>query len=264
MNFKGSPFYAAVDRALKHRGLKVENICRDDAVSRRLLEEYGAIFVAAESVCVPPVCEFAGTEEVLSFQNEAGIQAAIIGSVPVELQPAALAALLSARAEARTFNLEISPRGGSEAARRSFADTLRLWQTRFLPALDYWTAQNRLTPSEAERLRSLAPRAQVEAALELEREGIFFSRDFSKSVLYSVAPPGASQHLSMLAFDVAEFREEAVRRILARYGWFQTVRSDLPHFTFLGLMEEELPGHGLRRIETGGQVFWITDVESNS
>ena len=107
MNFKGSPFYAALDRALKHRGLKAEKICRDDAVSRRLLEEYGAIFVAADSVRVPPVCEFAGTEEVVSFQNTAGIHAATIGSVNIELQPAALATLLSARAEARAFNLVV-------------------------------------------------------------------------------------------------------------------------------------------------------------
>ena len=64
----------------------------------------------------------------------------------------------------------------------------------------------------------------------------------------------------MLAFDANEFLDQRVREILAAHGWFQTVLSDLPHFTFLGLNEDELPGRGLKRIEVHTQVFWIPDV----
>ena len=64
----------------------------------------------------------------------------------------------------------------------------------------------------------------------------------------------------MLAFDANEFQDERVRRILASHGWFQTVLSDLPHFTFLGLAEDELPARGLKRLEVDGQAFWIPDV----
>jgi len=47
---------------------------------------------------------------------------------------------------------------------------------------------------------------------------------------------------------------------MAAAGWFQTVLSDLPHFTFLGLEEAELPSRGLKPVEVNGQTFWIPDV----
>jgi hypothetical protein len=64
----------------------------------------------------------------------------------------------------------------------------------------------------------------------------------------------------MLAFDANEFLDARVREILAAHGWFQTVLSDLPHFTFLGLKEDELPSRGLKCVEAVGQRFWIPDV----
>ncbi|MBA3440095.1 MAG: hypothetical protein H0T92_09540 [Pyrinomonadaceae bacterium] len=256
-----APFYAALREALERRKLKLENVCPpSDRVARRVLEEYGAIFIATEKVLVPPVCIFTSEEDVLRFQNRAGVCTEVIGEVSIELQPAAMEALLAARLEVHEHDLDITPRGGAEAARRSYTDTLRLWDSRILPALDYWTECNRLSDDRTATLRCLEPHKQVAHVLELEEAGIFFSKDFSKSVLYSVAAPGASQHLSMLAFDAAEFRDAHVRQILARHGWFQTVRSDLPHFTFLGAREEDLPGRGLRRIEQDAQVFWVPNL----
>jgi hypothetical protein len=107
-----------------------------------------------------------------------------------------------------------------------------------------------LTAEQVERLRSLPLSQQIAEVLELEKTGIYFSKDLSKSILYSIAAPGASQHIAMLAFDVNEFENPRVREILAKHGWFQTVLSDLPHFTFLGL----------RSLEINGQVFWIPNV----
>ena len=109
-------------------------------------------------------------------------------------------------------------------------------------------------------MRWLSLREQVAAVLELEGRGLFFSKDFLKSVLRSVAAPGASQHLAMLAFDASEFSDARVRAALAHHGWFQTVLSDLPHFTYLGLDERHLPARGLRRVEAGGQSFWIPNI----
>jgi hypothetical protein len=96
--------------------------------------------------------------------------------------------------------------------------------------------------------------------LELEKSGVYFSKDLSKSILYSIAAPGTSQHIAMLAFDVIEFDNPRVREILAKHGWFQTVLSDLPHFTFLGLKEKDLPKNGLKNVEVDGQTFWIPNV----
>jgi hypothetical protein len=204
---------------------------------------------------------FTSEDQVAQFQKAAGHAAAIINDAVIELQPVALAALLKARVAARAEGLDISPRDGAEAARRSFADTVRLWNSRFLPALEHWTAAGRITSAAADRLRGLPINQQVPEVLELERDGIFFSKDLSKSVLYSIAAPGTSQHIAMLAFDANEFLEARVREILAAHGWFQTVLSDLPHFTFLGLPEEDLPARGLKAVEVNQQKFWIPDVD---
>jgi hypothetical protein len=256
-----SLFYRTLERALRLRGASVEDICpSDDPVARRVLHDYGAMFVGSDSVLPPPLCVFTDEEQVTRFQEEAGIQPASFGDAAIELQPAAMSALLAARASAQAEGLEISPRDGAEAARRSYADTVRLWNSRFLPALDHWSRVERLSEEQCASLRSLAIHEQVPEVLELEREGIFFSKDLSKSVLYSIAAPGTSQHIAMLAFDCNEFQDQRVREILAQHGWFQTVKSDLPHFTFLGLTEEELPGRGLKRLEVDGQTFWIPDV----
>jgi hypothetical protein len=257
-----SPFDAALAATLKLRGLRADELCRaDNVIARRVFEEYGAMFVAASSVLVPPTCVFRDEAEVQAFQTEAGIGAADFDGHRIELQPAALEALLEARGEVERAGFSITPRDGAEGARRGYVDTLRLWDSRFLPALRYWAEQGRLTADDMAGLRALSPSEQVAAVLELEREGIFFSKDFSKTILQSVAAPGTSPHLSMYAFDATEFKEPTVRRILARHGWFQTIESDLPHFTYLGYDEAELPAHGLRRVETHGQIFWIPNLE---
>jgi hypothetical protein len=255
------PFYDALAEALERRGMRLETTCaKADAVERRVLEDYGAMFVAGDAVVPPPVCMFTSEADVLKFQNQAKFKAAVVGGAPIELQPAAMDALLAAREEARRQGLDITPRGGTEAARRSYQDTLRLWDTRFLPALSHWRGRGRLSREQVTRLRQLPLREQVREVLELEKSGIYFSKDFSKSILYSIAAPGTSQHISMLALDVSQFSDARVRRILAGHGWFQTVKSDLPHFTYLGLEENELPSRGLRQVKSGAQLFWIPNV----
>jgi hypothetical protein len=256
-----APFYEALRKALKKRKTRIENICPiADSVSRRILEEYGAMFLAVKKVTPPPICVFTNEDQVTTFQEQAGSAMETIADAEIELQPEAMKALMKARKEAQKEDLDITPRGGAEAARRNYADSLRLWDTRFLPALDYWLGQGRLTSEQVTRLRSLPLHAQVAEVLELEKNGIFFSKDVSKSILYSIAAPGTSQHIAMLALDVTEFDNPRVREILAKHGWFQTVLSDLPHFTFLGLKEKDLPKHGLKSVEADGQTFWIPNV----
>ena len=257
-------FYAVLRKALKKRKTTLESICPpSDSVARRVLEDYGAIFVANKKVTPPPVCVFTSDEQVSEFQERAGYSSEMIGFDQVELQPEAMKELLKAREEAQKENLDITPRDGAEAARRSYEDSLHLWQTRFLPALDYWLAQGRLTDGDVTRLRGLPLRNQIAEVLELEKGGIYFSKDLSKSILYSIAAPGTSQHIAMLAFDVNEFDNPRVREILGKHGWFQTVLSDLPHFTFLGLKEKDLPKHGLKRTDVDGQTFWIPNIVPN-
>ncbi len=254
-------FYEVLNKALKKRKTNLGSICPPtDSVARRVLEEYGAIFVADKHVKTPPVCIFTSEEQVERFHDAIDYVTETIAGADVELQKPAMKALLKAREEALEEGLDITPRDGAEAARRGFADSLMLWNTRFLPALDYWLSQGRLTEDDVTRLKGLPLHDQIAAVLELEKNGIYFSKDLSKSILYSIAAPGTSQHIAMLAFDVAEFDDPRVREILARHGWFQTVLSDLPHFTYLGLKEKDLPKHGLKSVEVDGQLFWIPNV----
>ncbi|MDQ3712582.1 MAG: hypothetical protein M3388_10240 [Acidobacteriota bacterium] len=136
---------------------------------------------------------------------------------------------------------------------------MEIWRTRVVPALDYWTRRGRLSRVDAARIRSLPPPQQFVEILRLEERGMFFSKSFSKSILYSATAPGASQHLSLLAFDANEHGNPAVRSILAKHGWFQTIVSDALHFTFLGAAEEELPALGLKRAVQDNRIFWIPD-----
>lgn len=230
----------------------------DEPVGRRLLKEYGAVFVA-RGVAVPPTVIFENEREVSKFQASAGQSREIVGGFRIELQAAAMHTLKKAVAEAVEKNLSLTPRG-ADAARRSYSDTVKLWASRVNPALAHWLEKGRLTLAEVRRLESLSPVAQISEVLRLEESGIFFSKDFSKTILYSVAAPGASQHLSMLALDIAEHENAAARALLANHGWHQTVVSDLPHFTYLGAAENELPSLGLKKVSSGDRDFWIPSL----
>lgn len=232
-----------------------------DAFGWRILADYGAVFVTTATP--PPRPVFASPGEVDEFQRRADRAETEIAGTRVALQRPALAALLEAVHEAEASGLSLTPRG-EDASARSWGDSEALWCGRVERACDYWLARGRLAAVDAACLRELDHRAQAARVLELEREGIYFSTFFDKSILYSVAAPGTSQHLSMLAFDVAEFADPAIRELLPRHGWHQTVVSDLPHFTFLGMREAELPELGLRRetltIDDQVYAFWVPDL----
>jgi hypothetical protein len=217
----------------------------------RLMSEYGAVQMARSGVVLPPGAMFESEADVADWQSSVPVSRGIL-----TLQTAAAEALSAAQAEAVRHGLKISPRAADSAA-RSYKDTLDLWRSRIEPGLDHWVSLGRLNKEEAERVRSLPVRRQVVAILELESEGMYFSRDFSKSILSSVAPPGASQHLALLAFDVKEHADARIRAILERHGWFQTVAYDCPHFTYLGVEKSQLPLLGLMKVVEGDRQYWV-------
>ncbi|MGC2237644.1 MAG: hypothetical protein WA584_15890 [Pyrinomonadaceae bacterium] len=228
-------------------------------VGKKLLKEYGSVFVARGGASAPKTVIFKDEAEVSGFQSSVSKSNGKIGSYNVELQSAALNALKEAVSEATQNNLSITPRG-ADSAKRSYTETVSLWASRVAPGLEHWVSKGKLQKSEAERIKNLSPFEQVPEILKLESQGMFFSKDLSKSIIYSVAPPGTSQHLSMLALDVSEFENARVRDILARHGWYQTVQSDLPHFTFLGARESELENLGLKKVTDGGRTFWLPNI----
>lgn len=231
----------------------------ENPVELLLLREYGSVFIAKGGVTTPKTVVFSDEAEVSAFQSVLRIMIARIGLFDLELQAPAMDALLKCIDNAKSRNLSIMPRD-SDSARRSYGETVDLWKSRVDPALIHWTGEGKIQKNDAERIRGLSPYEQVPEIFKLEAEGIFFAKDLSKSIIYSVAPPGTSQHLSMLAFDVKEHENAKVREVLAKHGWYQTVTSDLPHFTYLGVPESELPDLGLRRVTDNGRSFWIPAI----
>ncbi|HQU86467.1 MAG TPA: hypothetical protein PKY59_25275 [Pyrinomonadaceae bacterium] len=254
-------FYSVLEQTLVKRGKKREDICDEkDMVASRILREYGSVFLVIDTALPPPVCVFSSSEDVENFQKQLGIATQIIEGTTIELQPVAMEALIKARSEALFKGLDITPRDGSIAGRRGFSETARLWNSRFEPACAYWLKKGRLTQEQVDKLKALPMKEQVKEVLQLEKMGIYFNSAFNNSILYSVAAPGTSQHLALLAFDVVEFENEQVREILAKYGWYRTVQNDRPHFTFLGHKEEDLPKFGLKKVVNFNGKFWIPNT----
>lgn len=256
-------FKIVVENKLKgFRDVTLDKICPIDteATARRIFSEYGAVFISS-GTSLPGKCIFATEDEVQSFQTKIATETQFIGGTQITLQKAAMNALMKAQKDAAKINLRITPRGGSLAAGRSFRETVRLWNSRFLPGLNYWVKQRKITAVDADNVRRMTIPEQVAQVLEWEKKGFYFSKDLSKSILFSVAAPGASQHNFLLALDVEQFANKEIRKILAQNGWFQTVKSDAPHFTYLGVAESELPGLGLKSVPVGNQIFWIPNLE---
>ncbi len=223
---------------------------REDELGIRLLSEYGAALVAGDGITTAPRIMFADKEEVARFQGMLNISHG-----EYRLQSAAARALAAAQEQAHSEGLSIS-RSDVDATTRDFQHTMELWRSRVEPALKYWVGKGRISAETAARLRSLRPREQTVEILRLERDGVFFSPGFAKSILSSVAPPGASQHLALLAFDVKEHRHARVREILEEHGWYQTVLRDAPHFTYLGSPKSRLESRGLMMTKDGKREYW--------
>ena len=233
-------------------------VTKDD-VGRLILREYGSLFVARGGVTVPDKAVFRDEEDVAAFQRSVEISSHNFHGTTIELQSAAMTAL---RMPPLTPNagLTMSPRG-TRAGRRHYALTAELWtEPRDSRDEALGSSAGKVSSAEAKRIESLPAFDQVPEILGLEEKKIFFAKDLSKSILFSAAPPGASQHLSMLAVDIVQNADPRVRSILAKHGWFQTVTSDLPHFTYLGAKEDELPGLGLKSVRTSNRTFWVPDL----
>ena len=267
---QSSPFLDFIKQRIlrepKPRGAQrasFDSVCsiERNPLARRVLFEYGSIFVSTTDVRLPGTCIFSDSDEVHGFQSKLKTKRTLIGNTEIELQAAAMDQLERARAEATRQGLRISPLDGRIAGARTYDDTVRIWNSRVHRALNHWVRRGKISSDDAERTRSATIRKQVDMVVTWESKGFYFSTNFSKSIFYSVAPPGTSQHLSLLAFDVVESGNPSVRRLLNKYGWFQTIRTDQPHFTFLGVAESELPRRGLKNIIHQGNSYWVPNAD---
>lgn len=229
-----------------------------DAIKYRLLKEYGALWLSKGEVILPPKVAFDSAAETKTYQSSLQLSKV---NPNCSLQAAAYKNLLKASAQAKSQGLTISPRG-NDACLRDYEMTHKLWLSRVEPNLNYYVGLAKLSQAEASVVRKAPIWEQVRLVLKLEKEkGLLFDKFRQTSILNSVAAPGSSQHLSGLAFDLAEFENPKVRKIMNQFGWFQTVQSDLPHFTYLGnYTEEELREAGLKKVSSGSFVFFVPNI----
>jgi hypothetical protein len=254
-----SDFIESLAASLNARGIEIGDFGDlSNAVERRVIAEYGAVFLNAnEDVKIPARCRFENEDEVADFHAGLEISRKIVGGKAIELQKAAMDSLLEIAAEVRS----VTPKGNNPA-RRSFAAVQISWDNAVRAGIDYWrenanAAGRRLSAAKAKTLTSLTGEAQIKMVFELESEGFSFHPERNRSITVYTAIPGASQHLLLLALDIEEYADATVRAAFAARGWFQTVFRDRPHFTYLGLREKDLPPLGLQKKLFEGREFWI-------
>jgi D-alanyl-D-alanine dipeptidase len=183
-----------------------------------LLRAYGAAFVNQQpEIKLPPKVILANEQETKDFQTTLTM-GKVNGTNDCYLQKSAADALNKAKL-AVTIPLK-SGYGGGDCT-RTFATNLRFWRK---------YANNN--------------------TLERVRQGK------ETAILGVVAPPGASQHLWGLAIDLRVY-SQAQRQALNKNGWFQTVENDVPHWTYVGLTEENLPRFGFKNKIVRGTTYWL-------
>jgi hypothetical protein len=239
-----------------------DDICpvKQSAARRRILAEYGSIFSATDTVTKPPTCMFEGPDAVADFQKKLPTGFVVIGNLPLTFQKAAADSLALIVDQAKRSGIRLRPLDGAITAGRTYDDTLRLWNSRFDPALRFWVSRRKISPADAILAASMTLDKQIEKVMAWEEQGTFFDRGRSGTIFASVAPPGASQHLSLIALDIAPPVTPEIRALMNANGWFQTVKGDLPHFTFLGVKESDLPSRGLTAIIYKGTQYWVPNV----
>lgn len=256
-----SKFSQSLQRNLTNHGITGKFYDSSNLVEKRIMEEYGAVFLnPVTAVKLPNRCRFASEAQVAAYQKAAKISKKTVGGVVIELQTAAMDALLKAVKEGG----RIKPKGGNPA-RRSFAAVQNSWNNSVIEGADYWSGKTNskgktLTAKEAQTLKTLTGEQQIKRVFELEAQGFSFHPDRERTIAVYTAIPGASQHLLMLALDIKEYADNEVRAALAANGWFQTVFSDRPHFTYLGLPQQNLASLGLKTEKFEKREFWTPDI----
>src|SRR5207237_633217 len=83
----------------------------------------------------------------VQLQALASGEAGLLSGTRVELQKAAMKALMQAVAEAGEQGLTIGPRG-ADSARRRYKQTVDLWASRVVPGMKHWVAAGKITQKE--------------------------------------------------------------------------------------------------------------------
>jgi LAS superfamily LD-carboxypeptidase LdcB len=211
----------AQQRFLSAISQKLPTIPQPGTYEYILLRAYGAVFVNQDvGIKLPPKDILINEQETQEFQSTLTM-AHVDATNDCYLQKSAADALNKARVQQHIL---LKSGYGSGDCTRTFNTNLRFWQK---------YANNQIL-------------AKVQQGKETRILGL-------------VAPPGTSQHLWGLAIDLLVASKEQ-RKALNQNGWFQTVENDVPHWTYVGLTEDNLPLFGFNKQVVRGITYWITPL----
>ena len=211
----------AQQRFLSAIARKLSTVPQPGTYEYILLRNYGAVFVNQDvEIKLPQKNIFPNEQETQEFQGSLTMSH-VEGTKDCYLQKSAADALNKARIQQQ---IPLKSGYGSGDCTRTFNTNLRFWHK---------YANNQIL-------------AKVQQGEETKILGV-------------VAPPGTSQHLWGLAIDLRVSSKEQ-RKALNQNGWFQTVQNDVPHWTYVGLTEENLPLFGFKKQVVQGITYWITPL----
>ncbi|WP_375467408.1 D-alanyl-D-alanine carboxypeptidase family protein [uncultured Nostoc sp.] len=200
---------------------KLPTIPQPGTYEYTLLRTYGAVFVNQDvGIKLPQKDIFTNEQETQKFQATLTM-GHVDNTNDCYLQKSAADALNKARIQE---HIPLKSGYGSGDCTRTFNTNLRFW---------YKYANNQIL-------------TKVQQGKEIKILGL-------------VAPPGTSQHLWGLAIDLRVSTKEQ-RKALNQNGWFQTVENDVPHWTYVGLPEENLSLFGFNKQVIRGITYWITPL----
>ncbi|MEB3177813.1 MAG: peptidase M15 [Nostocaceae cyanobacterium] len=212
--------YTPKEKFLKAIADKLPTLPLPGSFEYLLLQEYGAVFVHQDPAIKLPTKVFFPTDQETKA-FQSSLDMAFVNGTKCALQKPAADALNRVRQQ-----VSISFKSGNAGAdcTRTFATHARFWRK----------YANNKTMARLRRGQYLP-------------------------ILSIVAPPGASQHLWSLAIDL-RITNDRQRQALYQNGWFQTVENDPPHWTYLGLSEEELLQLGFQNKVVNGIKYLLTPL----
>ncbi|MBH8573751.1 D-alanyl-D-alanine carboxypeptidase family protein [Nostocaceae cyanobacterium CENA369] len=209
------------ERFLSAIANKLPTVPQPGTFEYTLLHAYGAAFVNQDTATkLPSKVIFADEQETQDFQNTLTMEK-VNETNDCYLQKSAADALNKAQTLQK---ISLKSGYGQGDCTRSFGTNLKFWH-----------------------------KYANDKTLDKVKQGK------ETKILGLVAPPGTSQHLWGLAIDL-RIANQKQREALYQNGWFQTVESDVPHWTYIGLSKEDLPLFGFKNKVVRGISYWLTPL----
>lgn len=226
---------------------KVSCNYENDETQRRILFEYGAVFVSNISV-LPTKCLFNNQDDIDEYISGKLSCFSNFGNGKFCLQPKAKESLL--RVFTRLGGYKFVARNDNRTTSNPIDGINADWAFRsYCQAEENWR-NNLIRRGFKGKKKSEVVKAETK----------------EKPYMYSYAIPGGSQHHLGLAIDVnsegaRKCKKNCVEALEAN-GWFRTIRGDPYHFTFLGYTKTLLPSRGLKeaKCEKDGFTYWVPNV----